>query len=80
MQVTYQSEHCPWKDVTEFAFYCGSLFRHYQAGFLLHKGAIDDQPNWYLDAMATLNSRLLEHQKAENKRLQEQAEHRKHGG
>jgi len=52
------SDGCPWKRVTPFAKWCGQLFAHYRNGFLLRAGGIDDQPQWYLEAMSLMATEM----------------------
>lgn len=42
--------------MTETTHYFYELFTHYQAGFLLESGAVNDQPTVYLEAMNTFSS------------------------
>jgi len=34
------------------------LFAHYRNGFLLRAGGIDDQPQWYLEAMSLMATEM----------------------
>ncbi|HSW65418.1 MAG TPA: hypothetical protein VLH56_19230 [Dissulfurispiraceae bacterium] len=39
------------------------FYRHYKNGFLLEPGGILDQPAWYLDAMAEIESTIQSHER-----------------
>lgn len=65
--------HCPWLEVSDFAFTCGKLYGHYKAGHLLRSGGIEDQPFVYVEAMRIMDSEFAKMQMEKMEQDKEQA-------
>jgi hypothetical protein len=77
----YQCPARPWLDDPDLLFALYEAFAHYQNGFLLEEGAIVDQPNRLMKAMAILSDQVVlcgeQKQEADRKREEHRQRHLK---
>ena len=65
---------CVWKEISPITHAIAELYSSYKDGFLLTRGALEDQPAWYISAMQIMKGAMNRQEHERIKRMKEGAE------